>query len=240
MKRLFLLLVVPIAVCASTTFRVDNAGGGPVDTLNLVKDGGLTGHRDAGMVGMLECAVGGTTTRGCIEPGTAQSFSGQKTFGNGTQDTCVAHASLTACSSPNAGLHQCCSTHGNAEVWCNGTSNVELTGSSSYVSFPPLYVNGLLGSHLLILDAWNLPFAYTVTGLSGFVAAGAGTTQTLRFTDGTNNCDCSIDCTAGGTHFTCSGNCSYAASTLVVSSVVSDGCTTPPTAKGLLVPEGYR
>lgn len=239
MKRLALAALFVAAVAlADTDFRVDNVKVGNVSALNLVKDGGLWGQRDGGVVAMLECAVAGTTTRGCVEPAD-QSWTGPKRIAGGTQDVCVVHASLTACNAGNAGLHQCCSTHSNAEVWCNGASNVELSGSSSYTQFPPIYVNGLLGSHLFYLSAWTLPFAYTITSVSGFIAPGVGTTQTLRFTDTVNNCDCSIDCTTGNIS-ACSGNCTYAASTVVIPFITSDGCTTPTTVKGLLVPAGYR
>jgi hypothetical protein len=230
-----------IGLCGATNLRVDNAqvtAPAYFDHLNLVKDGGLTGHRDAGSVANVECALATPYTRGCVEPAD-QSWTGPKRIAGGVQPVCVTHASLTACSAGNAGLHQCCSTHSNALVHCNGSSNIELTGSSSFQFFPAFYVNGLLHAGLLFLGAWQLPYAFTITGVSGFVAPGVGTTQTLRITDGTNNCDCSIDC-AGGTHFACSGNCTYVASTLVAATITSDGCTTPTTAKGLLTPEGYR
>lgn len=243
MKRLVLVPLL-LAVCvahADIPFRVDNANVGPISVINLVKDGGLTGQRDSGIVAMLECAIGGTTTRGCVEPGTAQSFTGQKTFGNGAQDTCVAHASLTACSSPNAGLHQCCSTHSNAQVWCNGTTNLETTGSTSYATLGVITNYGLLSSLSGYLWAAQLPYAYAVTGLSGFIASGTGAgSLSLRFTDGTNICDCAVDCDTDQSAYTCAGNCSYAANTLVIALPTSDTCTTPPTLRSPLTIAGTR
>lgn len=240
MKRFALVTLLLASVAgADVVLRMDNATVGPVQYLNCEKDAGLSCTRDAGAVGFLDCAVGTPSTRGCVEPAD-QSWTGPKRIAGGTQDVCVAHASLTACSSPNAGLEQCCSTHGNAEVWCNGTTNVELTGTTASVTLPPIYVNGLLGAHLAFLSSWSLPYPYTITSVSGYIMAGVGTTQTLRFSDGANFCDCPIDCSAGATNLTCSGNCSYATSTQVAAIITSDGCTTPTTAKGMLTPAGYR
>jgi len=242
MKKLSLLVVVLLAglALADVNFYVDNVKQQPVLGLSLAKDGGLTGHRDAGAIAMLSCASANAYTKGCVDV-SAQTFTGQKTFSNGEQVTCVAHASLTACNSGNAGLHQCCSGHGNALVHCNGTTNIELNGSSgASMILPPVYVNGLL--HLgtgLPIAGFTVPFAYTVTGITGFIGAGTGAGSiNLRFNDGTNACDCAVDCDTDQSTFTCSGNCTYAASTLVVISPTGS-CTTPPTVKGMLYPMGY-
>lgn len=239
MKLLAPLLLLPLVVLADVGFREGLTYIGPVRDINCAADGGLYCTRDAGVaIGNLQCLSATTTEPGCVTP-SAQSWSGTKTFNGDTRLVGHAHASLTACSSGVKGLWQTCTTH-NAPVFCNGTSNVELLGATSFQLLPAIYVNGLLHSNLSILGAWALPYSYTITNVSGFVGAGAGTTQNLRFSDGTNFCDCSIDCTAGGTNFTCSGNCTYAASALVVSAITSDGCTTPTTVKGVLTPAGYR
>lgn len=240
MKRLALLvaLLTACVALAETVFAQGDVKIGPISTLSCRADGGLLCWRDAGMVGEVQCNAASSAETGCVTPGT-QTMAGNKTWTGDQRIVGHAHASLTACSSGLKGTWQTCTDH-NAPVFCNGTANVELLGVNSIEAFPPIYVNGLLHSNLFYLSAWTLPYAYTVTNVSGFVAAGAGTTQNLRFTDGTNNCDCSIDCTTGGSNFTCTGNCSYAASTLVVGIITSDGCTTPTTVKGLLTPAGYR
>lgn len=242
MKRLALALSFVAAVAlADTKLRMNNADVGAIQVINCQLDGGLTCQRDAGVVGNFQVAIATSTTRGGVEPGTAQTWTGQKTFGNGAQDTCVAHASLTACSSPNAGLHQCCSTHSNAQVWCNGTSNVELTGSSSFTTITITSYLGLYYSLTGYIGTATLPYAYTVTGASGFISAGTGAGSiNMRYTDGTNNCDCSIDCDTDVTSLTCSGNCTYAANTLTIIAPNSDTCTTPPTIRSPLIFSGVR
>lgn len=242
MKRLALLAVLFAAgvALAETVFANADVKIGPISTLSCRADGGLLCWRDAGMVGEIQCNAASATEPGCVTP-SAQSFgSGLKTFTGDVRIVGHAHASLSACpAAVSKGTWQTCTDH-NAPVFCNGTANVELLGVNAIEAFPPIYVNGLLHSNLFYLSAWTLPYAYTVTNVSGFIAAGAGTTQSLRFTDGVNSCDCSIDCTTGGSNFSCTGGCTFAASTLVVSIVTSDGCTTPTTVKGILTPAGYR
>lgn len=239
MRILTLLALCSSVALADIPFR--QAPGGtflPVRDLECGADGGLLCIRDAGTAtGVMRCNAASATEPGCVTP-SSQTFAGDKTFTGDPRIVGHVHASLTACDSSHKGTWQTCTTH-SSPVFCNGTSNTELLGSTSYQEFPPIYVNGLLHSGLLYLGAWTLPYAYTITNVSGFIAAGAGTTQNLRFTDGTNNCDCSIDC-AGATALTCSGNCSYVANTTVNPLITADGCTTPTTVKGLLVPEGYR
>lgn len=239
MKRFAVITVLfgAFFVFADTKLKSADVDVGAIVALNCAPDAGLLCTRDAGSVGNLRCNAATATEPGCVTP-SDQAWAGKKSFTDRTRLVCKAHASLTACSSGEKGTWQTCCDH-NAPVFCNGTSNTELLGATSYQEFPPIYVNGLLHSGLLYLGAWTLPYAYTITNVSGFIAAGAGTTQNLRFTDGTNNCDCTIDCT-GATALTCSGNCSYAANTTVAPLITADGCTTPTTVKGLLVPEGYR
>lgn len=83
MKRLALLcsLVAGCAFAGDVLFKVDNANIAPVLSINLVKDGGLTGHRDAGAVAHLECAVANASSRGCVSPGAQNFGTGDKTFG---------------------------------------------------------------------------------------------------------------------------------------------------------------
>lgn len=239
MKTLAPLLLLPLLVFADV--GMNNAGTyvGGVKDINCVADGGLWCARDAGTaMGQISCSPASSVETGCVTPG-AQTWAGTKTLSGDVRLIGHVHGSLTACSSGVKGTWQTCTTH-NAPVFCNGTSNVEMLGSNSLETFPGIYVNGLLGSHLFYVSAWTLPYAYTITSVSGLISAGAGTTQTLRFTDGVNNCDCSIDCTLGATNLSCTGNCTFAASTGVVSAIVSDGCTTPTTVKGILTPAGYR
>jgi hypothetical protein len=238
MRLLAPILLLPALVLADVGLRNGGTYMGPVRDIDCARDAGLTCFRDAGYaIGKISCNPATATETGCVTVG-AQTWAGSKSLTGDLQLVGHTHASLTACSSGLKGTWQTCTTH-NAPVFCDGTSNIEIAGSTSYQQFPPLYVNGLLHANLFFLSAWTLPYAYTITSVSGFIGAGAGTTQTLRFTDGTNNCDCSIACT-GATNLTCSGNCSFAASTGVYSEIVSDGCTSPPTVKGLLVPTGYR
>lgn len=74
-------LVAGCAFAGDVLFKVDNANIAPVLSINLLKDGGLTGHRDAGAVAHLECAVASATTRGCVSPGAQNFGAGDKTFG---------------------------------------------------------------------------------------------------------------------------------------------------------------
>jgi hypothetical protein len=230
--------LVGAVALADTILQNGNVVIGPIKSLDCRRDAGLTCWRDAGSIGELQCNGATATEPGCVVP-SAQTFAGTKTLTGDFRLVGHAHASLTACSSGVKGMWQTCTDH-NAPVFCNGTANVELYGVNSVEAFPAVYVNGLLHSGLLYMSAWSLPYAYTVTSVSGFVAAGAGTTQTLRFTDGVNNCDCPVDCATGGQNFTCTGGCTFAASTQVVSLITSDGCTSPPTVKGILTPAGYR
>jgi hypothetical protein len=239
MKLLAPLLLLPALVLADVGMRSGGTYIGPVRDIDCARDGGLLCSRDAGTsIGSLRCNVASSTEPGCVAP-TAQTWSGTKTITGGDfRLVGHTHAGLTACSSGLKGTWQTCTDH-NAPVFCNGTANYELIGATSYETFPPIYVNGLLHANLFYLSDWTLPYAFTVTNVSGFIAGGAGTTQTLRFTDGVSNCDCSIACT-GATNLTCSGGCTFSASTAVYSSIVSDGCTSPPTVKGVLTPAGYR
>lgn len=240
MKRLAALAALLAAgvALAETVFANADVKIGPISTLSCRSDGGLLCWRDAGMIGEIQCNSATATEPGCITP-SAQTYAGNKTFTGDVRIVGHAHADLSACAAGQKGTWQTCTTH-SAPVFCNGTANVELLGVNAVEAFPPIYVNGLLHANLTFLSAWTLPYAYTVTNVSGFIAPGAGTTQNLRFTDGVNSCDCSIDCTTGGSNFSCAGNCTFAASTAVVSTISADGCTTPTTVKGVLTPAGYR
>lgn len=243
MNRLAALALVVLATSslADVNLKMAGADAGVVRDLNCGADGGLSCVKVAGSRGDLRCLGATATEPGCLLPNVAQTTSGQKTFANGAQDTCVAHGSLTACNAGNAGLHQCCSTHGGAQVWCNGTVNIELSGTTSYSILPGLYINGILHGGLLVIASETLPYAYTLTNISGFIAAGSGAgTLTLRRSDGVNLCECSVDCDSDLLNLTCSGNCTYAANTQTITAVTNDTCTSPPTVKGILFPAGYR
>lgn len=239
MKALAPLLLLPLIVFADTGVRTGNDGAFlPVRDLECQADGGLTCFRDAGTsTGVLRCSSATATEPGCITP-SAQSFAGAKTWNARQRIVGVAHGSLTACSSGEKGTWQTCTTD-NAPVFCNGTTNIELTGPSSRVTLASLPVNRMFHALNGYPGAFTLPYDYTITTASGIIGTGAGTTINLRFSDGTNNCDCSINCVTGAIS-ACTGNCTYAASTQVVAAPNSDGCTTPITIWGDLTVAGYR
>lgn len=241
---LLVLLVASCAVFADTGLRTGNSSSFlQVRELECAADAGLWCIRDAGTsIGKLSCVGATATETGCVTP-SAQTYAGTKTLTGDLRLVGHLHSALTACAAGQKGTLQTCTSH-SALVYCNGTTNIELVGLGNTVELPPIYVNGLLHANLGYLATWNLPFSYTITGVSGSIAAGAGTTQTLRFTDGVNNCDCSIDCTvgtsSGASPLICAGNCTFAASTQVAPLITADGCTTPTTARGELHPAGYR
>jgi hypothetical protein len=241
MKLLKLALVlVPMAVLADVGWKDSKRYIGPVRDVECGVDGGLSCERDAGTpVGVLRCRSATAIEPGCVTP-SAQSFAGNKTWSGWQRLIGTTHASLTACSAGQKGTWQTCTTH-NAPVFCNGTSNIELTGSTDLTALPGVYVNGLFHSGLLVIGSFTLPFDFTITQTSGFIGAGTGAGSVLlRYSDATNLCDCAVDCDSDQTALACTGSCSYAANTLVIALVISDTCTTPPTVKGLLTPAGYR
>jgi hypothetical protein len=244
MKKLAIaaLLFGSCVALADIGFRQEGSVSVAVRDIACGIDGGLLCTRDAGTtVGVLRCAAASATEPGCVVPGDQAMPSGKKTWNGRQRIVGVTHASLTACSNGEKGTWQTCTTH-NAPVFCNGTVNIELAGSTQLDAFPPVYVNGLLHSGLFVLGTFTLPYAFTITQTSGFIGAGTGVavTQTLRYSDGTNFCDCAVDCDTDQSAVSCTGNCTYAANTLVIAVVVSDSCTTPPTVKGLLTPAGYK
>jgi hypothetical protein len=216
---------------------------GPVRDLDCQRDAGLTCLADAGVrVGKLRCNEATATEPGCVTP-SAQSFAGNKTLATGyLRVVGVAHASLTACAAGTKGMWQTCTTH-NAPVFCNGTSNLELGGTSAAEKvLAAVYVNGVptlspLGQFtqygevtLSSGGSW-----VTMNAIAGDWYAGTGSgSLTFRVHDGSNNCDCAIDCDVPLARSTCSGNCAFAASATVAIFVLSSACTTAPVAIGNL------
>jgi hypothetical protein len=241
MNRLALAVLLLVGSLALADELLKHAGTnvGPINAINCLADGGLACTRSSSAVGSIQCLGATATEPGCVTP-SAQTFAGQKSFGNGAQVSCVAHGSLTACSGGNAGLEQCCSTHA-ALVFCNGTSNVELNGTSAPVTLASFHYDRLFFGLSGYAGNITLPYAYTVTAVNGAIAAGTGAGSiNLRFTDGVNNCDCAVDCDSDQTSITCTGNCTYAASSLVLVTPNTDGCTTPPTIRGGLTVVGTK
>lgn len=242
MKRL-LVIAFGLAAClvwADTKWRNGNTTDlGFVTTVNCVKDGGLLCTRDAGSIGDIRCMNATATETGCVTPGD-QTWAGKKALSDRAQLVCKAHASLTACAAGEKGTWQSCCTH-NAPVYCNGTTNIELTGAGSLWTLSPIYVNGLLHSGLFVIGTFTLPYQFTVTQVSGFIAAGTGAgSMNIRYSDGSSFCDCAVDCDSDSSAVTCTGNCTYAASSLIIVQINSDTCSSPPTVKGLLTTAGYK
>lgn len=239
MRALLLLLPIAPLLLGDVGLKQGNTVIGPVRDISCANDGGLLCVRDAGTaIGALRCNSATATEPGCITPA-AQTMAGAKTWTGRQRLVGVAHGSLTACSSGEKGTWQTCATH-NSPVFCDGTTNHELLGANNLAVLPGFYVNGLLHARSLVLHTFTLPFAFTITQTSGFIGAGTGTgSLNIRYSDGSNYCDCPVDCDSDQLSVTCSGNCSYAASTTVIAAVSSDGCDTPPTIKGLLTPAGY-
>lgn len=239
MNHLVLLLLAPL-VLSDVELRQGNVKIGPVRAIDCKSDGGFYCTRDAGEeIGRLSCASATASEPGCVTP-SAQSWAGTKTLTGDMRLVGHVHGSLSACAAGTKGTWQTCTTH-NAPVFCNGTTNLELTGSNSYVTLGGASYIGLFYSLTGFLGALNLPYAYTVTNMSGYVAAGTGAGSiNLLLTDGTNLCTCAIDCDTDQSSYTCTGNCTYAASTLVAFGPASDTCTTPPTIRSPLILSGYK
>lgn len=243
MKRICLLVAALLGCLshlASADTVIKNAGTtiGPIQSLNCQTDAGITCSRLSGSAGTLVCNPANAVEPGCVVPNVTQSFSGQKVFNNGAQNLPVAHGSLTACSGPNQGLEQTCSTHA-AHVFCNGTSNIETTGTAAFSTLFNVpagrMVHGLTG----VMSTVSLPYQATVTLVSGNVSPSAGSTLTLRLYDGTNTCNVVISCTTGAFSAP-AGSCTFPANAGIQVQPVSDTCTTPLIIQGDITVAGVQ
>jgi len=232
------LLLVPLVVLADNGLRTGNSTPFlPVRDLECQRDGGLTCFRDAGTtIGALRCTAATATETGCVTP-SAQSWSGTKTqTTGGYRIVGSSHATLTACASGTKGLQQTCTTH-SALVWCDGTTNLELVGSTSGeqvltsvgVSGVPIGYYG--AGQLSAGGAWTVVNAVKALWVPG---TGSGALSWI-ITDGiSNTCTCDVDCDVPGTRATCSGVCAFAAGTVLFYGAFATTCTTDPVVLGNL------
>lgn len=229
----FLALLSSVAL-ADVVLKNAGATVGPVTSINCSPDAGLTCVRDAGSVGTIRCNAASAVEPGCITPSSQTLGGGTKTFSGPVLLTPVAHASLVACSSGLKGQAQACSTH-NALVFCDGTNNIELNGTSGTErTLFSVYVNGIPTGQF---DANKLGSAAgaTVTAISTSWLSGTtsdGGVLTFRITDGSNNCDCAVSCSSPSARTSCSGSCSFAASATLTPQRQAGGCVTDPVAIG--------
>lgn len=103
-----------------------------------------------------------------------------------------------------------------------------------------LYTNSV--NNPATYGGWYLTKPFTVTHISIYVsnAAGAGTNDVLRVTDGTNNCEVTFSCasdlnTTGVKFKTPSGTCVFAAGASLVLSETTAGCAPDPTLKNITI-----
>jgi hypothetical protein len=238
MKRLalFVFVVASCAVFADTGLRTGNSSSFiSVRDLECQRDAGLLCSRDAGThTGLLRCASASATEPGCVNT-TTQAFIGAKTWNGRQRIVGVAHASLTACSSGEKGTWQTCTTH-NSPVFCDGTDNHELLGSSSDEEvLAAVYVNGYFPPYWFGGVTLPSTAGWTLNAVSGFLGAGAGTgSLTLTVSDLINTCTCSIDCDSPTGRTACSGSCSWAASSNLLVLRSSSTCTKDPSVAGNL------
>lgn len=240
MKRLILLslFVAPIAL-AQLGLRQGTGAAKQIRDLSCVSDGGLYCSRDAGSaIGGIRCVGATATETGCITPG-SQTIAGDKTLTGYLRMTGVAHGSLTACSGGVKNMMQGCTTHG-ALVWCDGTNNIEVTGTSAREQeLASIDVHGIPG--IGALDAFVLPSSsgWTINALVGGWQAGTGSgTLRLYFSGAAGTCTCDIDCDNPSVRNACSGNCTYAAGDSVSFARVANSstgvtaCTFDPSNRG--------
>lgn len=238
MKRLALAVVVlgSCLVFADTKLKHANVDVGPIVALNCAPDGGFLCTRDAGSVGNLKCNSASATEPGCVTP-SDQTFAGKKSFSGRIRLNGAAHGSLTACSSGEKGTWQTCTTH-NAPVFCDGTTNHELLGSSADEEvLAAIYVNGIPAP---IFGGVSLPStaSWTINALSGQWIAGTGSgTLRLGILGSAGTCICDIDCDAPTARTTCTSTCTFSASDDLILLRGSSGtaaCTLDPHVVGNL------
>lgn len=242
MKTLLPLCLIAACALADVGLRQGGAYLGPVRDLNCAPDAGIVCARNtAAARGDVACASASTTSKGCLDPSAPQNLGGDKTWTGSQRVVGVAHGSLEACSSGTKGTWQTCTTH-NAPVFCNGTTNVELGGTSSAEQvLMSVFVDGIPVGFM---------GASTLSGSGAVVNAiestwAAGTTTdggvlTWRMTDGTNNCDCLVTCNAPTTRTPCAGNCSFASGVTLTPIRLTGGCILDPIAIGNVQVMGVR
>ena len=241
MKRLAaLLLVASCFAAADVGLKQGTTVIGPVRDISCVSDGGLYCSRDAGTaIGSIRCVGATATETGCVTP-SAQTFAGDKTFTGDPRIVGHVHGSLTACSSGVKGMWPTCTTH-NAPVFCDGTANQELIGSSgSEEVLLAWYVDGIPVpfANSVTLDSAS---TWTINAVAGMWVAGTGSGSlliTLVHTGGT--CTCTIDCDVPGARTACSGNCTVAASASLGMGRGTSTCTLDPRVVGNLHVMGTR
>lgn len=228
------LLFVPLVVLADTGWRQGNASLGPVRDIDCTRDGGLWCSRDAGtQIGSIKCLGATATETGCVTPN-AQTLAGDKTLTGDLRLVGHVHASLTACDANHKGTRQTCTTH-NAEVFCNGTDNIETLGSASAEELLwPIYVNGIPGGFFGAITLSSTSGG-TITSVMGSLAGGSGSgSATVSLTHSGGTCTCTIDCDAPASRNACTGNCSLSAGASVGCLGVVSGCTLAPYVNGNL------
>lgn len=235
-KLLAIVALVALPVFADVLVQQAGTTAGPVRAINCAADGGLLCTRTtAAGRGDLACNGATASEPGCVTP-QAQTFGGNKTFNGDSRIVGHVHGSLSACNAGNKGNWQTCTTH-NAPVFCDGSINIELTGTSAAERvLSTVNVNGV--PVLLMGGGFSAQTATTVTAIEGNWYAGTGTSLVIRISDGSNNCDCTVSCTAPTTRTACSGSCSYAAGSTLTVARTSDTCSMNPYVGGNLLIKG--
>lgn len=239
-KASLLLLLAACAALADVGLKQGSTVIGPVRDISCASDGGLLCTRTtATSRGNLFCNGASATEPGCLLPDVAQTLSGDKSTTGNVRIIGHVHGSLTACDASHKGTWQTCTTH-NAPVFCNGTSNVELGGTTS--------AEQVLWS--IHVDGVPVGFmgATVLSGAGAVVNAiegtwGSGTTSgtlTFRITDGVNNCDCPITCNAPTTRTACAGTCAFASGVTLTPIRASSTCALDPVVIGNVQVMGTR
>lgn len=238
MKRVSaLMLFVACAALADVGLKQGSAAIGPVRDISCASDGGLICTRtSASSRGNLFCNGATATEPGCVTP-SDQTWSGNKTTTGDVRLVGHAHSSLTACDASHKGNWQTCTTH-NAPVFCNGTSNVELAGSSAQETLlSSVYVNGIppgfLGGFTVASTA-----SWTINAITGFWGAGTGSgTLPITIVGPAGTCTCAVDCDNPLGRTACTGTCTFSGgSTLFLFNTST--CTKDPYVGGNLAMMG--
>lgn len=232
-------LFVSCAVFADVLAQQNGTTLGPVRAVNCPADAGIVCSRTNGTPAEnLRCTTATSSEPGCLFPGVQTLPNGDKTFPSPVKISGVSHGSLEACDSSHLGTRQTCSTHG-AEVFCNGTTNIEYTGTASAEQvLGVIHVNGIPVA--VMGGSFQTPTsATTVTAIEGSWFAGTtsdGGTVLINLKNGGSTCTCTVPCASSAVRNTCSGTCTNlgAAATLTSSST----CTTDPYVGGELLVKG--
>lgn len=221
MRLLAPLLLVPFVVLADNGLRQGGTYIGPIVDIDCAADGGLYCTRDAGVrIGKLRCVGATSAEPGCITPN-AQTLGGDKSWTGFQRLVGVTHASLTACDSSHKNMMQGCTSHG-ALVWCDGTTNVELSGSAQGEQvLDALPMNGIPSG---IIGASTIGSNWTVNAINGVWNVGSTSdagTFPIAITDLTNYCVCYVPCDAPGARTSCSGTCTFSSGSTVYYTTVT-------------------